>query len=265
LRDRFEERLKERTRIAQELHDSLIQDVMGISLQIEVTDELLPADFPAKQSLARALGLSKSALDAGRRALNDLRTAPLSAADLIKSFSQSAKELARDTGTVVDVIVEGRERPLNAATGNDVLQVGRQAITNAFQHAHASKIHVLLSYGERELRIRVQDNGLGISEETLNLRRPGHYGIAGMRERAERLGGSISIRSRVGEGTEVNLSVPVHLLYQDGLLLSGSRLADKWHYIAGRLWKGKPKPGREVQTTAPNKGSEAGEPGGTNS
>jgi signal transduction histidine kinase/ligand-binding sensor domain-containing protein len=265
LRDRFEERLKERTRIAQELHDSLIQDVMGISLQIEVTDELLPADFPAKQSLARALGLSKSALDAGRRALNDLRTAPLSAADLVKSFSQSAKELARDTGTVVDVIVEGRERPLNAATGNDVLQVGRQAITNAFQHAHASKIHVLLSYGERELRIRVQDNGLGISEETLNLRRPGHYGIAGMRERAERLGGSISIRSRVGEGTEVNLSVPAHLLYQDGLLLSGSRLADKWHYIAGRLWKGKPKPGREVQTTTPNKGSEAGEPGGTNS
>jgi signal transduction histidine kinase len=209
--------------------------------------------------------LSKSALDAGRRALNDLRTAPLSAADLVKSFSQSANELARDTGTVVDVIVEGRERPLNAATGNDVLQVGRQAITNAFQHAHASEIHVLLSYGERELRIRVQDNGRGISEETLNLRRPGHYGIAGMRERAERLGGSISIRSRVGEGTEVNLSVPAHLLYQDGLLLSGSRLADKWHSIAGRFWKGKPKPGREPQTTTPNKGSEAGEPGGTNS
>jgi signal transduction histidine kinase/ligand-binding sensor domain-containing protein len=265
LRGRFEERLKERTRIAQELHDSLIQDVMGISLQIEVTDELLPADFPAKQPLARALGLCKSALHAGRRALNDLRSAPLSAADLVKSFSQSANELAKDSGTVIDVIVEGHERPLKALTGNDVLQIGRQAIINALQHAHATRIHVLLSYGEQQLRIRVQDNGCGINEETLNLGRPGHYGIAGMKERAERLGGSISIRSRVGEGTEVNLTVPAHLLYPDGLPRSSSRLADKWHYVAGRLWIRQPKPGREPQTTPPERGSQTGKRDGTNS
>jgi len=162
----FEEHLKERKRIALELHDSLIQDVMGISLQIEVTDELLPADLPAKQSLARALRLCKSALDEGRRTLNDLRTVSLSAADLVKSFSQLTNELTRDAGTEIDVTVEGRERSLNATMGNDVLQVGRQAITNALQHAHARKIHVLLSYGERLLQIRVQDNGRGINEET---------------------------------------------------------------------------------------------------
>jgi ligand-binding sensor domain-containing protein/signal transduction histidine kinase len=260
LRERFEERLSERTRIAQELHDSLIQDVMGISLQIEVTDELLPADFPAKQSLARALGLCKSALEAGRRALNDLRSSPLNSADLVKSFSQLANELARNPGTVVDVIVEGREHPLNAVTGNDVLQIGRQAITNALQHAHARRIHVLLSYGEQQLRIRVQDNGCGMSEETLNLRRPGHYGISGMQERAERLGGTISIRSRIGQGTEVDLSVPAHLLYQDGLPRSGSRLADKWRYVTGRFWIRKPRRGREPQTTVLEKGSEAHEP-----
>jgi len=156
VRDRFEERLAERTRIAQELHDSLIQDVMGISLQIEVTDELLPSGGAAKQSLARALGLCKSALDAGRRALKDLRAVSLSAADIVKSFSQLSGEFARDGEPEVDVTVEGHERPLNAVTGNDVLQVGRQAITNAFQHAHASRIHVLLSYGEQHLRIRVQ-------------------------------------------------------------------------------------------------------------
>jgi ligand-binding sensor domain-containing protein/signal transduction histidine kinase len=260
LRERFDERLKERTRIAQELHDSLIQEVMGISLQIEVTDELLPADFPAKQPLARALGLSKSALDAGRRALNDLRTAPLSAADLVKSFSQLANELRRDAGPKIEVIVEGRERPLNALAGNDVLQVGRQAITNALQHAHARRIHVLLSYGEQQLWIRVQDNGCGMSEEALNLQRPGHYGVAGMQERAERLGGSISITSRIGEGTEVNLSVPARLLYQDGLR-SGSRLADKWHHLTGRLGTRRPKPRSGSQRT----GSQAGTPDGTNS
>jgi signal transduction histidine kinase len=198
---------------------------MGISLQIEVTDELLPASFPAKEPLTRALALCKSALDAGRRALNDLRTVPLSAADLVKSFSQLANELTRDAGTKIDVTVEGRERPLNAVPGNDMLQIGRQAISNALQHADARRIHVLLTYGEQELRLRVQDNGRGMDEEALNLRHPGHYGIAGMHERAARLGAAISLHSRIGEGTEVNLSVPASVLYQDSSSDGGSRLA----------------------------------------
>jgi signal transduction histidine kinase/ligand-binding sensor domain-containing protein len=215
LRDRFEDRLKERTRIAQELHDNLIQDVMGISLQVELTDELLPAEAPAKQSLERALRLCKTALDEGRRALNDLRSVPLSARDLVKSFSQLSDEFAGKSGIRADVVVEGRERLLNALAGNDVLQVGRQAIANAFQHSHATELHVLLSYGQQHLQLRVQDNGCGMTEDKLNARRSGHYGMAGMQERAERVGGSLSIRSRVGEGTEVNLSVPAHLVYQD--------------------------------------------------
>ena len=265
LRGRFEERLKERTRIAQELHDSLIQDVMGISLQIEVTDELLPANFPAKEPLTRALGLCKSALDDGRRALNDLRAAPLGAAHLVKSFSQLVNEHTKDAGTEIDVIIEGRERPLNAVTGNDVLQVSRQAIANALQHAHARKIHVLLSYGERQLEIRVQDNGCGMSDENLNLRRPGHYGLAGMQERAERLGGSISIRSRVGEGTEVNLSVPAHLLYQDDVLRSGWRLGDRWHYVTERLGIRKAKTHTGPQNTHTGTGSQTGKTDETDS
>ena len=258
LRERFEERLKERTRIAQELHDSLIQDVMGISLQIEVTDELLPANFPAKQSLARALGLCKSALAAGRRALNDLRTSPLSAADLVKSFWQLANDLTRDAGTKIDVIVEGRERPLNTLAGNDVLQIGRQAITNAFQHAQAARIHVLLSYSEQQLQIRVRDNGCGMSEETLNSHRAGHYGMTGMQERAERLRGSISIASRMGEGTEVNLSVPGHFVYQDTLPPSGSRLAAKWHYVTQRFGIPRPKPGKVSQSAPAENSSRTG-------
>jgi signal transduction histidine kinase len=237
LRDRFEERLKERTRIAQELHDNLIQDVMGISLQIEVIDELLPlpAELPAKQSLGRALRLCKSALDEGRRALNDLRSAPLRADDLVRSFSELSSEGGGTPGMRVDVVVEGHERPLNAVAGHDVLQVGRQAIANAFQHSQARQIHVLLSYGQHQLGLRVRDNGCGMSEETLNVRRPGHYGIAGIQERAKRLGASLSIKSRVGEGTEVNLSVPTQLVYQEDVPRSGSRLADVWHSITRRL------------------------------
>jgi signal transduction histidine kinase/ligand-binding sensor domain-containing protein len=241
LRDRFEERLKERTRIAQDLHDSLIQEVMGISLQVEVTDQLLPPDLPAKQSLERALRLCKSALQAGRRALNELRSAPLNAGDLVKSFSQLSGEFAREAGTQVEAVVEGRERPLRAVTGHDVLQVGRQAITNAFQHAQATKIHVLLSYGEQHFRMQVVDNGRGIDQENMSLGRPGHYGIAGMQERAERLGGRFSIRSRVGEGTEVELSIPAHLLYQDDVPASRTRLADKWRHVSTLLGIRNPK------------------------
>jgi signal transduction histidine kinase/ligand-binding sensor domain-containing protein len=215
LRGRFEERLKERTRIAQELHDSLLQDVLGISLQIEVADELLPAELAARQPLARALDLCKSTLQAGRRALNDLRTASLDAADLVQSFALLAHAIPQGAAPKVDVMVEGRERPLNAVTGHDVLQVGRQAVANAIQHAHARRIHVLLSYGEREFRLRVQDNGQGMSEQSLHARRPGHYGVAGMKERAERVGGNLSIRSREGEGTEVNLTVPAQFVYHE--------------------------------------------------
>jgi signal transduction histidine kinase len=84
------------------------------------------------------------------------------------------------------------------------------------------------------LQLRIQDDGCGVTEETLNMRRSGHYGIAGMRERAERLGARMSIRSRVGEGTEVNLSIPAHLVYEDGAAGSGSRVADWWHSVIGR-------------------------------
>ena len=214
LRDRFEERLKERTRIAQDLHDNLIQDVMGISLQIEVTEELLPADVPARKPLGRALRLCKATLEQGRRTLNELRSGSLSAGDLVNSFSLLSEEFAGDSGVRADVVIEGRERPLNATAGNDVLQVGRQAIANAFQHARAREIHVLVSYGRHELQLRVRDDGSGMTEAQLNGGRPGHYGIAGMHERAERIGGSLTVRSRVGEGTEVNLVVPAHLVYE---------------------------------------------------
>jgi signal transduction histidine kinase len=235
LRDIFEERLKERTRIAQELHDNLIQDVMGISLQIEVAEELLPAGVPARQSLSRAVHLCKAALDGGRRTLNDLRSVPLSAADLVKSFSQLSDECAGDSGIRADVVIEGLERPLNPLAGHEVLQVGRQAIANAFRHSHASEIHVLVSYGLRHLQIRVQDNGCGMTEEALNTRRHGHYGITGMQERSERIGGHLSIRSLVGEGTEVNLSVPAHLVYQDGVSHAGPHVSGRWHAVIGRL------------------------------
>jgi signal transduction histidine kinase len=236
LHARFEERLRERTRIAQELHDNLLQSVLGISLQIEVTDELLPHDLPAKHPLQKALRLSKSAMDEGRRALNDLRALSLSADDIVKGFSQTAEGLRKEGGSEIHILVEGHERPLNPVTGNDVLQIGRQAIANAFQHARAGKVRVLLSYGKRDLRISVQDNGRGIDEDTVTRGRPGHHGIRGMRERAERIGATLSIQSGAGQGTEVDLCVPADLVYQSlddesGVAPSSGNLSTRWRRI----------------------------------
>jgi signal transduction histidine kinase/ligand-binding sensor domain-containing protein len=215
LRGRFEERLRERTRIAQELHDNLLQSVLGISLQIEVTDELLPPDLPAKGPLQKALSLSKSAMEEGRRALNELRASSLSADDIVGGFSEIADALRTEGGSDIHILVEGTEQPLNAVTGNDVLQIGRQAIANAYQHAHASRIRVLLSYSKRDLRVSVQDNGRGIDEDMIANGKPGHHGIRGMRERADRIGATLSISTNPGEGTEVDVSVPAKLVYQN--------------------------------------------------
>src|SRR6266403_807243 len=172
MRGRFEERLHERTRIAQELHDNLLQSILGISLQIEVTDELLPPELPAKQPLQKALRLSKAAMDEGRRALNDLRASSLRTDDIVKGFRQTADGLRTESGP---------------------------------------EIRILLSYGKRDLRISVHDNGSGIDEDMITRGRPGHHGIRGMRERAERIGATLSIKSSAGQGTEVELCVPADL------------------------------------------------------
>jgi ligand-binding sensor domain-containing protein/signal transduction histidine kinase len=213
LRARFEERLAERTRIARDLHDNLLQNVLGISLQLEVTDELLAADDAARKPLQQALRLSKGAMTEGRRALNDLRAQQVASNDLVRAFAQIAQDFPARDAPVVEVLTEGQEQPLNAVAGQDVLQIGRQAIANALQHAEARRVHVLLSYSRNRLCVRVKDNGCGIDESALNLGKAGHHGISGMRERAVRIGATLSILSRAGQGTEVCLDVPGHLIY----------------------------------------------------
>ena len=169
----------------------------------------------------------------------------------------------------MDVIVEGRERPHEArwrATTCCRLAVRQSQMR--FSTPKPQRFMCLLSYGERQLEVRVQDNGCGMSEEILKLRRPGHYGIAGMYERAERLGGIISIRSRVGEGTEVNLCVPGQLLYQDDVLRQSGwrRLGSKWRYGRLKDWEfGYLNHVSDRRARSAEIGSQTGNPDQTNS
>jgi len=210
---RFEERLAERTRIAQELHDTLLQGFVSASMQLHVVADRLPADSAAKSSLGRVVDLMRRVIDDGRNAVRSLRSSSSESHDLKQAFSGIADELGSDGRPDYRVIVEGRVRPLNPMIRDDVYRIGREALVNAFRHSNAKRIEIELRYGSRELTVLVRDNGCGMDSLILKSGREGHWGLSGMRERAERIGARLKVWSSASAGTEVELSVPRHVAF----------------------------------------------------
>jgi signal transduction histidine kinase/ligand-binding sensor domain-containing protein len=210
---RFEERLAERTRIAQELHDTLLQGFISASMQLHVTASELPADSPAKSSLGRVLQLMRQVIDEGRNAVRGLRTPSADSNDLDRAFARIQQEQPHDQSIAFRVIVEGRSRPLHPVIRDEVYRIGREALVNAFRHAGAKSIEVELDYSAAHVRVLVRDDGCGIDPGVLRSGRDGHWGLSGMRERAERIGARLKLRSRAAAGTEVELSVPGHVAF----------------------------------------------------
>jgi signal transduction histidine kinase/ligand-binding sensor domain-containing protein len=210
---RFEERLAERTRIAQELHDTLLQGFISASMQLHVSASELPADSPAKTSLGRVLQLMRQVIDEGRNAVRGLRTPGADSNDLDRAFARIQQEQPHDQSIAFRVIVEGRTRPLHPVIRDEVYRIGREALVNAFRHAGAKSIEVELDYSSTHVRVLVRDDGCGIDPGVLRSGRDGHWGLSGMRERAERIGARLKLRSRASAGTEVELSVPGHVAF----------------------------------------------------
>ncbi len=211
---RFEERLAERTRIAQELHDTLLQGFLSASMQLHVAVDRLPEESPEKSSLGRILELMGRVIEEGRNAVRGLRASQSGSLDLEQALSRIQQELAIDTETGFRMIVEGRPRPLHPVLRDEVYRISREALINAFRHSRARKIEVQLDYGFNRLRIHVRDDGCGIDPEVLRTGRDGHWGLPGMRERAERIGAKLHVFSSATAGTEVELSVPSHIAFQ---------------------------------------------------
>ncbi len=210
---RFEERLAERTRIAQELHDTLLQGFLSASMQLHVAADRLPKDSPAKQPLGRILELMSRVMGEGRSALQDLRSASADSLDLELAFSRIQQELHVHEDVRFSVVAEGQPRPLHPILRDEVYRIGREALVNAFRHSHATRIEVELEYSARHLRVLVRDNGCGIDTLVLQSGREGHWGLSGMRERAEKMGARLHVWSRLASGTEVELSVPSHVAF----------------------------------------------------
>jgi ligand-binding sensor domain-containing protein/signal transduction histidine kinase len=221
---RSAERLAERTRIAQELHDTLLQGFLSASMQVHVAADILPGDSQAKPILARAIQLMRQVIDEGRIAVRGLRSSPSITLDLEHAFSLIPGELVPETtaGTRATplpefrVIVDGERRPLQPLLRDDVYRIGREALANAFRHARAKNIEVELKYSPRTLRLLVRDNGCGIDPKILRSGRDGHWGLSGMKERADRIGARFHVWSSASAGTEVELTVPGQVAFVDG-------------------------------------------------
>lgn len=208
MRLRFEERLAERTRIAQELHDTLLQGVISASMQLHVVAEQMPAGSTAKPAVERILALMGRVTEEGRNAVKGLRTRQNNCTDLGRAFSEIQQEFGNQEKIGFHVLVEGHPRPLHPVIRDEIYSIGREALTNAFRHARAENIEVELEYASHGLRLLVRDSGVGFDSDVLRFGRDGHWGLAGMRERAKRIGAKFRVLSRPAAGTEVELIVP---------------------------------------------------------
>jgi signal transduction histidine kinase/ligand-binding sensor domain-containing protein len=215
---RFDERLAERTRIAQELHDTLLQGFLSASMQVHIAKEYVPADSPVGSILARALELMGQVVDEGRNAVRGLRSSHSASLDLEEAFARIQQEFATQNGNGTPVgfhvIAEGEQRPLHPLLRDELYRIGREAVINAFRHARAHRIEVTLTYTSKQFRLLVRDDGCGIDPAILKSGREGHWGLSGMRERADRMRAKLCVMSRPSGGTEVQLSVPGSVAFQ---------------------------------------------------
>jgi signal transduction histidine kinase/ligand-binding sensor domain-containing protein len=228
-------RVGERTRIARELHDTLLQSFHGILLHLQtVSNELSGGE--TKHKLDGVIDQAARAIVEGRDAVQGLRASTTEGNDLALAIRTLGEELgAADTRSrrpEFMVQVEGAPRNLHPIVRDEVYRIAAEGLRNAFRHANAQRIEAEIHYDDRQLRARVRDNGKGIDRQLISGDvRQGHFGLRGMRERAKLLGGNLSVWSELDSGTEVELSIPAARAY---LTAPGRRRSWFFEKFAGR-------------------------------
>ena len=216
---RLDERVNERTRIARELHDSLLQGFQGLMFRLQAVRILITErTSEAVQALDIALERGDKAIAESRDTVSGLRQSILGESDMAQALAALTEELAaqRGIGAVprVSVLVEGKQQELDPMLRDEIYRIASEALRNAFRHAKSQKIEAEITYGDSQFLLRVRDDGIGIDPHTTNEGvRAGHWGVPGMRERAKSFGGKLEVWSEVGAGTEVELTVPAAVAY----------------------------------------------------
>ena len=226
---RLEERVEERARIARDLHDTLLQTFQGLMLRFQVVDELLPPGR-AKDELQSTLDCGDQAVIEARNAVHDLRSSATTSNDLANALHTLGDELASNGSATFRLVVEGAARDLHPIVRDEIYRIAREALRNAVAHAAAHHIEAEIFYGDHLIRLRFRDDGKGIPAEVLERGRDGHYGLAGMRERARSIGAKLTISSGLGIGTDIDLTIPGPIAY--GTPSARSRLQRFWR-VAG--------------------------------
>ena len=210
IRSRFALVLEERARLAREIHDTLTQGFVGISAQLDaVAMSMPPSDSRTRKYLEMAQRMARHSLTEARRSVMDLRASVLEGQDLASALESGTRLWTAGSGIQVDVHVEGPQRELPEDTEQHLLRIAQEAVTNTLKHAGASRIWIKLTMEARSLYLRVLDDGRGFEQEDAFSSLGGHFGLIGMRERAKRLGGEFRLASRPGQGTEVEVMVPL--------------------------------------------------------
>jgi signal transduction histidine kinase len=228
----LEARVSERTRIARDLHDTLLQSFQGLMLRFQTVNEMLPTRaLEAKKALEGALDRADKALVEGRDAIKDMRTSTLVDYDLAQSMTALMTDLHEELATgnrdavTFRVLVEGTPRTVAPTLRDEIYRIARESLRNAFRHAHARHIETEITYSEPLLRVRFRDDGTGIDPHVLEHGgRSGHWGLPGMRERANLIGAQLDVWSKPRAGTEVDLSIPGSIAYEEFPSRPGFRL-----------------------------------------
>ena len=216
VRVRMEERLEERERIARDLHDTLLQSVQGLILKFHAVSKQIPADTAAYDALEKTLDHADEVLAEGRDSIRNLRVHSASLSDLPAAFRAVAEETSHGRDATFKTVVEGHARELHPLVLEECYCIGREAIINALTHSEGQHVEVEITYDSRQFRLRVRDDGRGIEPTILEAGgRAGHWGLQGMYERAQKIGGQLKFWSRPETGTEVELTVPGATAYQD--------------------------------------------------
>jgi signal transduction histidine kinase len=215
----MEARVAERTSVARDLHDTLLQSFHGLLFRFETVSQLLP-EFPAeaKKQLDVTIDRAAKAITEGRDAVQGLRESTVQNNDLALAINTLGEELVSDPANqgspAFRVTVEGEARKLHPILRDDIFRIAAEALRNAFRHAQARQVEVEIRYDDEQFRLRVRDDGKGIDPAVLSGRPPeGHFGLHGMRERVTLVGGKLTVWSEVGAGTEMELRIPAGVAY----------------------------------------------------
>jgi ligand-binding sensor domain-containing protein/signal transduction histidine kinase len=218
---RIDAQVNERMRIARDLHDTLLQSFQGAAFLFQAARNLLLRNADnAMQVFDEAIHAAEDGITEGRSAIRDLRPEPDAQRNLPELLKAACRELAtaqelNGHAPSYQVLIEGKHRDLSPMLQDEVYRVSREVVRNAFAHAAAAHIEVEIRYGQDQLRVRIRDDGKGIDPKILaDGGRPGHWGISGMRERAQRIGAQLAFWSQLAAGTEVQLTVPGAIAYE---------------------------------------------------